>query len=252
MPYIKKQAEIIPKVFDHWYIVEGYSFPVKDTRWCRNINTSQFTKNLLSIDGTTEFLDSIKNENITIIRKNDGWQGKVEMCNSFASELDECILMEFDVDEIWNEGVLNQVLNFSENNPMFDAMLFNCNYYVGTNHKLIGENCYGNKKGEWLRLWNIKKPSYWISHEPPRLNTTQKYLSKEFTKNMGWIFDHYAYVTESQLKFKENYYGYQNAVEQWKALQQVKDFPVNLKDYFSWVSDHAQVDYVKQLPHNFD
>jgi hypothetical protein len=57
-------------------------------------------------------------------------------------------------------------------------------------------------------------------------------------------FQHFAYATESQLLFKERYYGYKGITEQWWRLQCLSAYPVRLKDYFSWpwVSDDAMVD----------
>jgi hypothetical protein len=245
MPFIRQQAEIIPKVFDHWYIIEGYALPVKDTAWCRNINITKFTNDGLSNDGTTEFLDTLP-DNVTVIRKERGsfWNGKTEMCNSFMSEVSDSILMEFDVDEIWNPDILKDVLDYAEKSDAH-GMVFKCNYYVGNDLILEGENCYGNNPGEWMRLWKIGHPTQFISHEPPRVRGLTSFLDRSFTSQRGWIFDHYAYVNENQLKFKEDYYGYKGAVNNWKMLQQVNDFPVNLKDYFPWVNDYSKVIKIK-------
>lgn len=55
------------------------------------------------------------------------------------------------------------------------------------------------------------------------------------TEAQNIIFQHYAYTLEKQLRFKEVYYGYRNAVEQWKELQRESSFPVALNNYFTWV-----------------
>jgi hypothetical protein len=242
MPFIKKQYEIIPKIFDKWYIVEGVVSPVLDTSWCRNIPKKYYSDNFLSIDGTSDFLDSIISDKITVIRKNDYWTGKVEMCNSFMSEVQNSILMEFDVDEIWDPFILKDVLKYSEENDYFDGMLFKCNYHVGPNLVIKNENCYGNNPNEWCRLWKIDKQTHWISHEPPRLKGCLNFLTRNFTKNQGWTFDHYAYILEDQLKFKEEFYGYKNAFNQWKRLQLNTQFPCYLRDYLGWVHDNSLVD----------
>jgi hypothetical protein len=246
-PYIEQQAKIIPKIFDKWYIIEGYSLPVKDTAWCKNIDITKFTDNGWSNDGTTEFLDSLSDDNVTVIRKNPGefWNGKTEMCNSFMDRVENSILMEFDVDEIWKPEILTDVLNYAETNDGFDGMLFKCNYYVGPNLITRGENCYGNKADEWCRLWKVRNKTSWRTHEPPRIHGLHNFLSNDFTQEKGWIFDHYAYALEKQLEFKENYYGYIGAVNNWKRLQNETDFPVNLRDYFPWVNDHSQVIKIK-------
>lgn len=244
MPFIRQQAEIIPKVFDKWYIIEGATKPVQDTSWCRNIDNKFYSEKKLSVDGTSEFLDSIQSDKVVVIRKNDFWNGKVEMCNSFMREVEDSVLMEFDVDEIWKEEVLKEVLEYAEQNDHFQGMLFKCNYYVGENLKIVSENAYGDYGNEWCRLWKVKNKTMWVSHEPPRLLNFKNFLSKSFTKEKGWIFDHYAYVLPEQVKFKENFYGYTNAYEQWKKLQVNEEFPTLLGRFLPWVRDNAMVDKV--------
>lgn len=246
MPFIKQQAEILPKVFDEWHIIEGATLPIKDTNWCRMIDDKYFDDNKLSIDGTTEFINSVvDNEKIFVHRKNDFWLGKTEMCNAIADKMEDCILMQFDVDEIWKPEILNEVLNHAENNEGFDGMLFKCNYYVGENLVIQNENCYGNNPEEWCRLWKIKEKTSWKSHEPPRIFGLSAFLSRNTTKAKGWIFDHYAYTREEQVAFKENFYGYTGAVQQWKNLQQNTVFPRYLKDFLPWVKDEAIVNKLK-------
>lgn len=245
-PFIKKQAEIIPEIFDEWHIIEGATLPLKDTAWCKNIDQKFYSDKKLSIDGTTEFIDKIvDNKKIFVRRKFDFWNGKTEMCNQIESKMENCILMQFDVDEIWSKQVLKEVLEFSKNNEGFDGMLFKCNYYVGSNILVQNENCYGNNPGEWSRLWKIKNKTNWEKHEPPMIKGLKNFISRDFTKKNGWIFDHYAYVLEEQIKFKENFYGYKNAFNQWKSLQLNNNFPCQLKDYLQWVNDHSIVDIQK-------
>jgi hypothetical protein len=246
MPFIERQYNIIPKVFDHWYVVEGVTKPVLDTGWCREISKNFYSNEYTSVDGTHDFLNKIsKDKNITVIRKNNFWNGKVEMCNSFMDEIENCTLMQFDVDEIWKQDILENVLNFSEINKNFDGMLFKCNYYVGENLITEGEDCYGNNPNEWCRLWKIKNKTNWISHEPPRIKGCTHFLSRDFTKQKNWIFDHYAYTLESQLIFKENFYNYRDAVQQWKKLQEATDLPCHLNKYLPWVDSKVIVKKIK-------
>ena len=57
----------------------------------------------------------------------------------------------------------------------------------------------------------------------------------------GVVFHHFAYATEQQLVFKERYYGYKNALAQWRALQTHKGSG-ELKGFFRWVSDNTIFD----------
>ena len=241
-PFIKKQAEIIPKVFDEWHIIEGATLPLKDTAWCKNIDQTFYTHKKLSIDGTSEFIDTIvDNKKIFVHRKFDFWNGKTEMCNQIENIMENCILMQIDVDEIWDPSILNNVLDYAETNDEFDGMLFKCNYFVGPNLITEGENCYGNNPNEWCRLWKIKNKTNWVSHEPPRINGLKRFLTREYTQSKNWIFDHYAYVLESQLKFKQNFYGYHGAVDQWQKMQHSNDFPCLLKNHLPWVDSFVIV-----------
>ena len=243
MPFIKRQAEIIPKIFDEWHIVEGATLPVKDTQWCKSITSDFFSDKKLSIDNTTEFIDSIAdNKQIFVHRKNDFWHGKTEMCQQIEPYMQNCILMQFDVDEIWKEEILKDVVLYAIKNEGFDGMLFKCRYYVGQNLLIQNENCYGNYSTEWSRLWKISKNAKWVSHEPPHIKGCNKFLSQAFTSQKGWVFDHYAYVNEEQVRFKEVFYGYNGAVSQWKLLQQHNNFPCTLKQFLPWVDHLAIVD----------
>ena len=247
MPFIKQQNDIIPKVFDHWYIVEGVALPVKDTSWCRLPSSEFYDTNYLSVDGTREYLDSIQSDKITVIRNNNQpWNGKVDMCNSFMDKLPaNTTLMQFDVDEIWDEKVLRDLLNFCDNINSDLTMCFRCNYFVGPDIKITSQNTYGDNYYEWYRLWRLQAPgARWGAHEPPQINRGFAVLDKPFTSQKGWIFDHYAYALEQQVKFKESYYGYAGAVESWKSLQQHKEFPCLLRNHLPWVRDNATIDRI--------
>ena len=241
MPFIKQQYKIIPDIFDEWYIIEGATNPVSDTSWCNNISHEFYNSDKLSVDGTTEFLDSIASDKIHIIRKGDFWNGKVEMCNSFVAGISDCILMQFDVDEIWSPEVLEDLLSYAQDNDHFDGMLFRCNYYVGEKLKLKQSGGYADNIYEWSRLWKIRDNIIWLSHEPPRVKGCKNFLSKNYTQSRGWVFDHYAYVLEEQVRFKENFYGYTNAVQQWKDLQACELFPCSARTYLKWIGDDTVV-----------
>lgn len=150
--------------------------------------------------------------------------------------------MQFDSDELWNVSVLDEVLEFAIKNEGFDGMLFKCNYFVGPNLIIKSDNMYGDYHYEWCRLWKIRNKSHWVSHEPPRVKDCNNFLTKSFTLSRGWKFNHFAYVLESQLKFKENFYKYHGAFKQWKKLQTEATYPCLLKNYLNWVTDNCIID----------
>jgi len=242
MPFIKKQAEILPKVFDEWHIIEGATLPKEDTAWCRPIDSEFYSSDKLSIDGTKEFIDNIvDNKKIFVHRKGDFWTSKTEMCNSISHLMENSVLMQFDVDEIWTPDTLIDLLDYCETNNGFDGMLFKCNYYLGPNIKVISNNTYGDKMDEWCRLWKIGDRTTWKSHEPPRIHGLYNFLSKTVTEKKGWTFNHYAYVLEEQVRFKENFYGYTDALEHWKKLQLNTQFPCYAREFIPWITDNTVV-----------
>ena len=44
-------------------------------------------------------------------------------------------------------------------------------------------------------------------------------FTQDEMERAGAVFHHFAYASESQLQFKEVYYGYRDARAQWRALQ---------------------------------
>ena len=56
------------------------------------------------------------------------------------------------------------------------------------------------------------------------------FFTRDETAAAGLVFNHYAYVLEEQVRYKEVRYGFKGAVEGWKRLQEAKNFPVGLYD----------------------
>jgi hypothetical protein len=146
--------------------------------------------------------------------------------------------MQIDVDEIWKSETLREILHFSKTMD-YPALFFKCNFFVGPNLVIVNENCYGNKSDEWIRLWKIREPTYWITHEPPSIKGITPSYNRDFTKKKNWIFNHYAYTYPEQIQFKENFYGYRNAFKHWSELQTLQNFPVLAAKYLPWVRDNA-------------
>jgi hypothetical protein len=66
-------------------------------------------------------------------------------------------------------------------------------------------------------------------------------------KKLVQYFNNYAYVTEGQIKFKETYYGYKNALSDWHSLQETVE-PGLLSKYFKWVTDETIYDDASKYP----
>jgi glycosyltransferase involved in cell wall biosynthesis len=266
-PFIRYHIEIFKKLpFKwHWHIVEGVADLKNDTAWSlRNGGriSDEIHHNGCSNDGTTEYLDQLaelEGDHVTIYRQPEGifWDGKREMVNApLANIQEECLLWQVDVDELWTVEQLCTARQMFINNPDKTAAFYWCWYFVGENLVISTRNCYTqNPQQEWLRTWKFQPGAFWAAHEPPilveslpdgQLKNVAAFnpFVHEETEKLGLIFQHFAYVTKEQLKFKEEYYGYQNAIAEWEALQKTNKFPVFLSEYFSWVGDNTQVNTV--------
>ena len=266
-PFIRHHIDIFKRLpLDwHWHIIEGVADLKHDTSWCSQ-NGGRVEHSLhqfgLSNDGTSEYLDRLANEHpdrITLYRNGEGafWDGKLEMVNAPLGRIKEpCILWQIDSDELWTAEQICNLKRMFEKYPEKTAAYFHCHFFVGPNLVTITPNSYShNNSYEWLRVWRFETGMKWLSHEPPCLASLQgnrwvdaakiNPFRHEETAAEGLVFTHYAYATEAQVKFKEIYYGYQNAVSQWQSLQKEDRFPVYLREYFHWVNDNTRVDRVE-------
>ena len=267
-PFIRYHIEIFKQLpFKwHWHIVEGVAELKHDTGWSLKLGgyiNDEIHDNGCSNDSTTEYLDELARQypdNITVYRKPDGmfWDGKREMVNEPLLNInEECLLWQIDADELWTVEQIFTARQIFIENPDKTAAFYWCWYFVGEKIIITTRNCYAqNPRQEWLRTWRYKPGSVWVAHEPPRLEeplpngqwrdvaAVNPFLHQE-TEKHGLVFQHFAYVTPEQLRFKEQYYGYSNAVSQWKALQETTKFPVLLREYFSWLRDETMVDTIE-------
>lgn len=264
-PFIRYHFEIFKQLpFKwHWHIVEGVADLKHDTAWSLKLGgkiTDTLHQDGHSKDGTTEYLDEIARQypqNITVYRKSKGifWSGKREMVNEPLFNIhEECLLWQVDADELWTVEQICTARQMFIDNPDKTAAYYWCWYFVGENLVIRTRNCYAqNPQQEWLRTWRYTPGSVWVAHEPPRLAeplpngqwrdiASVNSFTHDETENLGLVFQHFAYVTLEQLQFKEEYYGYMNAVSQWQKLQTQTRFPVLLREYFPWVGDATQVD----------
>ncbi len=264
MPFIRYHIDILKQLpFRwHWHIVEGVADLVHDTSWSKQLGGNipdEYHRNGLSIDGTTEYLDQLKllfPDQISIYRKPKGcfWEGKLEMVNAPLSSIrEECLLWQVDVDEYWTSEQMMSAQRMFVQHPEKTAAFYWCHFFVGKYLVVNSRNCYSqNPAQEWLRTWRYTPGCRWVAHEPPRLHCPLpngssvdlvgiNSFSHNETERQGLVFQHFAYVLPEQLRFKESYYGYTGALSHWMRLQNQKNFPVYLRDYFPWVGDNTTV-----------
>lgn len=276
-PFIRYHLDVFRSLsFDwHWHVVEGMADLKHDTAWSvadgGRIDPSLHDKGR-SNDGTSDYLDSISAAHpgkLTVYRQPEGrfWDGKLAMVRApLASLHEECLLWQVDADELWTADQIIRCRDLFLAHPEKRAAYYWCHFFVGPDLVLSNRDVYGNNSAfEWLRTWRFTPGSRWQSHEPPMLfnhgdrmrqwlrvlrgkslrpTLTSKapaVFTHAETKAAGLVFQHMAYVTEPQLRFKEIYYGYERALERWQAMQARTDFPLDLRDHFPWVKDCAQV-----------
>lgn len=265
MPFIQhhiEQFRFLPFRW-HWHIIEGVAELALDTGWSL-ANGGQIPQTChqdgCSIDGTSAYLDLLAAEypeQVTVYRKPSDcfWQGKLEMVNAPLHNITEpCLLWQIDADEFWTYLQLVEGWHLFEKERQRSAAYYWCHFFVGPRLVVSSRNCYSQLGGqEWLRTWRYQPGDRWLAHEPPRLcryaadgvmqDVAALYpFSNDETEAHGLVFQHYAYTTIEQVRFKEHYYGYTGAGFRWIQLQKETCLPNYLKYFLPWVQDQTTVD----------
>lgn len=225
-----------------WIVAEGASANTHCTSWCQQQAPG------LSTDGTSEFLDMLKGHpRVTVLRK-EMWDGKVEQCNACLAEIKEsCVLIQMDSDEIWRPDAIEKIVQNFNDDPLAAVGQLKCRYFLGVNIVATSRDGYGNKRGEWLRIWRFTPGDKFNRHEPPMLAQQAKghYLNPDWLAMDGMTFDHYAWWSENQAAYKEQFYGYPNALNLWRRLQENKEWPVkDLRAFLPWTGAGASADKI--------
>jgi hypothetical protein len=235
-----------------WIVIEGQA---------RNVNCTAWTAEMpprLSEDGSTQWLTEMRWNHPNVIHaKMPSWNGKLEMFNYAMTIIHaqkekigagDAVVMECDVDELWEAIQLETIVQFFETSADYQRMQFHCRYFLGPNIIITSRNTYGNHDAyEWYRAWRYFQSFKFLKHEAPEVNSPPgKTLDADTTEAMGLVFDHQAYFYEDQVRYKEKFYQYPNAVEQWRALQSAPK-PCRVGDYLKWVTDGAMCDRVVKI-----
>ncbi len=258
-PFIRHHLEQFLKLPFRWqwHIIEGVAELKHDTAWSLPNGgkiSDTLHKNGLSNDGTTEYLDRIAQEHpdrITLYRKPRGqfWDGKREMVNAPLARInEECLLWQVDVDELWVAEKITAMRELFIASPHKTAAYFHCDYFVGPQKYVSSLNTWATYPRDWIRVWKYTPGMRWSAHEPPIILDREGHnpaltdpFSRDETVNQGITFQHFAYATESQVRFKEIYYGYKDAVTHWRRLQNSRG-PVNPGDFLPWAKNDATVE----------
>lgn len=236
MPWIEKHLPVFQSLdIDwRWIIVEGTAAPTKDTSWVKGIMPR------LSVDGTTEYINSIRDKRVKVIRARR-WENKTSMCNAALAEMRESgVLLQVDADEVWTKKAIQETCDMFASNPEYGAARFWCRYFLGKGIMATSIDGYGNRADEWIRAWRFKRGMKFLKHEPPTLSGCNEIASRGFTLYLGLTFDHYSWVDPEQVKRKCEYYGHPYSYEAWLLLQNNNVWPVtDLQKILPWVGPNA-------------
>ena len=257
-PFIRHHIEELQKLpcAWHWHIIEGVAELAHDTAWSVPNGgkiPAQWHRNGLSLDGTSEYIDALATQfpdKISVYRKPAGttWDGKIEMVRAPLSKIGtECLLWQVDVDELWTANQIQEMRELFLKNPQRTAAFFHCYYFVGPRKYVSSDNTWATYPTDWLRVWRFSPGMTWERHEPPRLLDREGRdigyrapFTRDETRSAKITFQHFSYTTESQVKFKEDYYGYKGAVDAWRKLQSATG-NVRPADYLPWAKPDAVV-----------
>ena len=199
-------SEFMIANFDHWIVVDGLSGNGGSTSWCNDLNLTYH-----STDGTVEFMRSLASDKVHFIEAKQKWESKDQMVNAaielLRSITRSCILYQVDSDEHYTIQSMQRAERFL-NSATQKCVSLTPIHYVAPNRIAMGK---------WVtkanRVWKWKGEDF-ISHEPAMIYGQGKALAIPVS------FNHYSYVFDKDVQFKEKYYGYINLYERWKLIQE--------------------------------
>lgn len=222
-----------------WHIVHGVSANTGSTKWCQPQSPR------LSNDGTTELLATWKNHPRISIHECEFWSGGKDhmFCRALDGIVRPTTLLQVDADEIWEHEQLETLVGFFNAYQEINCARFFCQYFLGPNIVITSQDGYGNAAWDWFRAWRYSPGHKLISHEPPNIDgLMQPCATREQTRDAGLVFQHWAYMFEKQVAYKQDFYGYKDAVKHWRRLQSNTQWPIKLKTFLPWVDDNAIAD----------
>ena len=221
-----------------WHVMEGVAAPMHCTRWCSKIEPR------VSGDGTTQYLDSIASHPRVRIYRKPLWLGKIEMVNRPLKQKEPYVLLQADADELWTTSQVESI-HWLLTKTQWKAAQFSCRFFVGPHIAVTERGGYGNRDSEWMRAWRMEPGMLFERHEPPVVRGHRGIVAPPtVTKDIGLVFDHYAYATEAQVAFKERFYKYEGATAAWKRMQRYIGFPAPLNQFLPWVDTPSKVELV--------
>ena len=201
-PFIKFQLQ---SIYDHAHeiiIIEG---AYKKFRFA--------TKGFRSKDKTLAIIENFPDpeKKIKLIKKNEFFEDRKEMCNEFMKYLTGDILWQIDVDEFYDKSTHEYVKQVFLEDDLLDQVSFNFYDYYKTFDWII--NGYPEEFLDVIRVNRIFKGMRWANQRPPtlalnnqiikprkKINGSEMKKNNHYMHNLTMIFD-------SQVKDKFIYYN---------------------------------------------
>ena len=214
---------------------------VKDTAWMGN------QQGRVSHDGTNQLLSALASHPRITVNSKPEWGGKTEMINAALTAFKkDGILLQMDSDELWTADQLRRLNALFSANPEYNTVKVKMDYMLGPNVISTSSNGYGNRSNEWVRAWRYSVGLWMECHEPPVFNGNRgRICERDESESIFGRILHMAWVTPQQVAYKQRIYrgGYENACEQWEALQANTEWPVkDLKTFLPWVGSGGSAD----------
>jgi len=208
-----------------------------------------------STDGTLEFIRNFPDpeKKIKIFTKEGYWDGKLEMCNAYASAATGDYVWQLDSDEFYKKRDMKRIINYLNNNQDIESVHFYANHFWGGWDYCCDENSGRNWANQipWMRIFKNEKGSSWKSHAPPIYQNSSgtvmgsKILDRDTTLGFGIKLYHYGYVVRSQVEFKQQYYNGgrdSQLINLWDEWQKNKETPLINNDISSpFIDRHPDI-----------
>jgi len=213
-------------------------------------DTSSFTSNGKSTDGTIDLLKRLeKFDKVKVVYSDGFWNGKTQMCNTASSLSTGDYIWQLDSDEFYKHEDIDKIKNILEiERP--NAVHFFANHFFGGFDYCIDErspNTWGNNI-PWKRIFKHSPgKSRWERHEPPiyvcdGMNCDDgKIISREQTLSKGIKMYHYSYVQYEQILFKTKFFKNNEYPVLWEKFKNDKTSMIFDSNAYKFEGEHPDI-----------
>ncbi|MHC4616154.1 MAG: glycosyltransferase [Planctomycetota bacterium] len=205
MPLIEYSLKSIYDFAHEIIIVEG---AVRDCMFAANPDGS-------SMDGTAEFIKSFPDPANKIKLIQGKWPEKCEMQNEALKYVTGSHVWLIDSDEVYTRQGLEKIREILKQDPSITQVnLIPENFWKSLDHTVVSARFFEHAH-HYRRLFKYVPGAVFTSHRPPTMvwpgsakTTEQMHLLDGLkTRQMGVVLYHYSYLSDKQVKQKNDYYG---------------------------------------------